>query len=147
MKVKVKALVPALALAAALSLPSVAEAGHRHGPRCGHRGHYSHGYRSDGYSRGRGYGYSDGYSRGSRHGYYSDGYYSDRYRSDGYSRGSRHGYYSQPYGYSHWYQGHRPRYNGHGYAPYGYDDGYGYDPPPRYRSRRPRVGVSLYFGF
>jgi len=133
MKVAMKALVPTLALVAALCLPAAVEAGHRHGPRCGHRGYYSDGYRSDGYSRGSG------------HGYYSDGY----------SRGSRHGYYSRPYGYSSRYRGHRPRYYGHGYAPapygYGYDDGYGYYPPPppyrSYRGRRPRVGLSLYFGF
>ena len=130
MKAKLKALVPALALVGALSLPAVVEAGHRHGPRCGHRGHYS-----DGYSRGSGYGYG--------------------YDSDGYSRGSRHGSYSRPYGYSSRYRGYRPRYYGYRYAPapygYGYDDGYGYyAPPPRYRSyrgHRPRVGVSLYFGF
>jgi hypothetical protein len=123
MKLAMKALVPTLALVAALSLPSVAEASHRHGPRCGHRG------------------------------YHSDGYY-----SDGYSRGSRHGYYSRPYGYSSRYRGYHPRYYGHGYArvPYGYGYGYGYEegygygyypPPPPYRSHRPRVGVSLYFGF
>ena len=62
MKAAVKALVPALALVAALSLPAVAEAGHRHGPRCGHRGYYSDGYRSF------------GYSHGNRHGYYSRPY-------------------------------------------------------------------------
>ena len=126
MKAAVKALVPALALVAALSLPSVAEAGHRHGPRCGHRG-----------------------------------YYSDGYRSDGYSRGNRHGHYSRPYAYAPRYRSYRPSYYGHGYgyAPtpdaygYGYGPGYGYDygypeyPPPPYRGPRPRVGVSLYFGF
>jgi hypothetical protein len=134
MKVAMKALVPALALVAALSLPAAVEAGHRHGPRCGHRGYYSDGYRYDGYSRGSGYGYD------------SDSYYDDGYRSDRYSRGRRDGY-SRPYGYSSRYRGYRPRYYGHGYAPYGYDDGYGYYPPPRHRSRRPRVGVRLYFGF
>jgi len=119
MKAAVKALVPTLALVAALSLPAVAEAGHRHGPRCGHRGHYS-----------------------------------DGYRSDGYSRGNRHGYYSRPHAYSSRYRSYRPRYDGYGYAPapYGYGDGYGYGygyypPPPPYRSPRPRVGLSLYFGF
>jgi len=112
MKAAVKALVPALALCAALSWPSFAEAGHRHGPRCAHRGYYS----------------------------------------DGYARGHRHGYYPQPYAYS-GYRPYRRGTYGHRYAPapYAYGHGYGYGyyppPPPPYRGPRPRVGVSLYFGF
>ena len=39
MKAALKAVVPALALAAALALPSLAEAGHRHGRCCGHKGY------------------------------------------------------------------------------------------------------------
>jgi hypothetical protein len=117
MKAAVKALVvPALALVAALSLPPLAEAGHRHGPRCGHRGYYSDGYRSGGYYS-RPYGYSSRY-RGSR------GYYG-------------YGYAPAPYAYAPYAP-----------APYAYGYGYGYyPPPPPYRGPRPRVGVSLYFGF
>jgi hypothetical protein len=97
MKVAMKALVPALALVGALSLPAAVEAGHRHGPRCGHRGYYS-----DGYSRG-GYGH-DGYSRGSR--YYSRPYgYSQRYRGH---RSRNYGYGYAPYGYDDGY-GYYPR--------------------------------------
>ena len=78
MKAALKALVPALALCAALSLPSSAEAGHRHGPGCGHRGYYSHGY-----------------SHGGGHGYYSRPYaYSSPYRS------YRPGYYGYGYSYA-----------------------------------------------
>jgi hypothetical protein len=121
-----KALVPALALAAALLGTPLAEAAHRHGPGCGHRppahGYYGHrpSYRSPG-----GYGYGYGY-RAPRP----------------YYRSYRH--YAPP-----------PPYYGYGYGGYGgygYDGGYGYGgygyyppPPPRYCPPRPRVGV--WFGF
>ena len=122
MKAPLKAIVPALALAAALALPSLAEAGHRHGRGCGHKG----------------------YGRSSY-------YYDDGYRGRGYGgRGYGGGYYARPYGYAYSspYRPYARRY----YAPppyaYGYG-GYGYypPPPPAYYGGRPRVGVSLYFGF
>lgn len=107
MKAAMKALVPALALAAALSLPSVAEAGHRHGPRCGHRGYYS-----------------DGYARRHRQGHYARplGHYG--YRADPRYYGYRNGYAPAPYAYGYG--------NGYGYSN-GY--GYGYYPPPPPRPR------------
>jgi hypothetical protein len=113
MKAVVKALVPALSLCAALALPPLAEAGHRHGPGCGHRG-----------------------------------YYSDGYRSHGYARGYRHGHSPRPYAH----RPYRPGYYGYAPAPYAYGYAYGsygypYYPPPPYRGPRPRLGVSLYFGF
>jgi len=58
MKAALKAIVPALALTAALALPSLAEAGHRHGRGCGHKGYHSRGYGRSGYYNGgyRGHG-------------------------------------------------------------------------------------------
>jgi hypothetical protein len=57
---KAHALVPALALAAALLVPPLAEAGHRHGPGCGHRppahGYYGHRPKPY-YGHGHGYAY------------------------------------------------------------------------------------------
>jgi hypothetical protein len=129
---KAHALVPALALAAALVLPPLAEAGHRHGPGCGHR----HAPYAD---RGRGY-----YDRG--HGDYGHG---------DYAHGHGHGY-RNGYGYSYQYRPYRPygRRYGHSYAPVpysygsygdGYEAPYGYYPPPP--PRRPRFGIGIYFGF
>ncbi len=64
MKAALKAIVPALALATALALPSAAEAGHRHGRGCGHKG-----YRGDySYYRG-GHGHGGHYARPYRYGY------------------------------------------------------------------------------
>jgi hypothetical protein len=118
MKAALKAIVPALALTAALALPSLAEAGHRHGRGCGHKGYGRSGY-----------------------------YYDDGYRGNG-GRGHGGGYYGRPYGYGYSspYRPYARRY----YAPppYGYG-GYGYypPPPPVYYGGRPRVGVTLHFGF
>jgi len=119
MKGALKAIVPALALTAALALPSVAEAGHRHGRGCGHAGY--------GYSS-RGYGYS--------------GYNGHPYRGHG-------GYYAAPYGYGHAtpYRPYATPYYAAPPPPYAYGYGYYPPPPPRYYGGRPRVGVSLYFGF
>lgn len=120
MKVATKALVPALALMGALALPPLAEAGHRHGPGCGHRG----------YSSGRYYDRSHHHrARPHAHSY--------RYRP------YRPGYYGYGYGYG--YRPAPPPY-AYGYYP-GYYGNYGYYPPPPPYRVRPRVGVSLYLGF
>jgi hypothetical protein len=117
MKARLSTLVAALGLAVLVSLPATAEAGHRHGNGCGHRG-YERGY----------YGGHRGHSKG---GYYKGGYY----------RG--------PYGYAHGYRPYPRRYYAapppyaYGYAPYGYYP----PPPPVYYDGRPRVGISLHFGF
>jgi hypothetical protein len=124
---KAHALVPALALAAALLAPPLADASSRH--------------RSD---RGR---------RPPAHGYYghrpSYGYHGYGYRTPRpYDRSYR--YYTAPYGYYGY------GYPGYGYGAYGYGHGnangyggYGYGyyppPPPRYCPPRPRVG--FWFGF
>jgi hypothetical protein len=114
-----KAIVPALALAAALALPSLAEAGHRHGRGCGHKGYYS-----------KGYGRS-----GSGSGYYNGGY-----RGHG-------GYYAAPYGYG-YAAPYRPYARRYYAAPPPYAYGYGYyPPPPPVYYGRPRFGLSLHFGF
>jgi hypothetical protein len=120
---KARALIPALALAAALVAPPLADAGDRHHPS---RGQSSHGY----------YGHRPSY------GYSGHGYRPAR----PYYRSPRHyGYYAPPayYGYG---------YGAYGYGGYGYDGyayGYGYypppPPPPRYCPPRPRVG--FWFGF
>jgi len=128
---KAQALVPALALAAALLASPLAEADGRHRsersgrpPAQGYYGHRpshgSYGYRpSDGY-----------YGHGNRYGYG----YRPRPR---YDRSQR--YYAPP-----------PAYYGYGYGGYGYGGydtyGYGYYPPPP-RYYRPRVSVGFWFGF
>ena len=115
---KTKALVPALALAAALLAPPLADAaqGHRRGgqpPAQGYYGH-RHGYPGQGY-RGRGYGH--------------------------------YGHRPAPYYRSYRYYAPPPPYYGYGYGGYGYG-GYGYyPPPPPPRYPRPRVGVGIWFGF
>ena len=110
---KALALAPVLALAAfALVAPPLAEAGHRHSNKCGHR-YSSHGHRAP------------------AHGYYGQRHYRPAPYYGGYG-----GYYAPRY------YPLRPRYGygygGYGGA-YGY--GYGYypppPPPPRYY-RRPR---------
>ena len=120
---RTKALVPALALAAALLAPPLADAGQR-----------------DRSSRGRSpaHGYYGHRPSPSHHGY--------RSRSWGH-----HGYRSaRPYYRSHRYYAPPPAYygyGGYGYGGYGaYDYGY-YPPPPPPRYARPRVGVGIWFGF
>ena len=124
---KAQALVPALALAAALLASPLAEAGSRHRSERGRRSPaygYSDHRPSYGYNDyGSGYGNSYGYRNRPRRPYY---------------RSQR--YYAPPpayYGY------------GYGYGGYGYGGnnayGYGYYPPPRYCPPRPRVG--FWFGF
>ena len=124
---KARALIPALALAAALLAPPATEAASRH--------------RSD---RGR---------RPPAPGYYghqpshrpSYGHYGYRYRTPRpYYRSYR--YYSAPYGYHDDGYGYGYGGYGYGYGGYGYG-GYGYypPPPPRYCPPRPRIGV--WFGF
>jgi hypothetical protein len=127
---KAQALVPALALAAALLASPLAEAGSRH--------------RSERGRRSPAYGYSDhrpsyGYRNGYGNGYGSSYGYRNRPRRP-YYRSQR--YYAPPpayYGYA------------YGYGRYGYGGnnayGYGYypPPPPRYCPPRPRVG--FWFGF
>jgi hypothetical protein len=119
---KARALVPALALAVALVVPSIGEAASRHRSNYGRRPP-AHGY----------YGHRPSY------GHYGYGYRAPRpyYRSSP--------YYAAPYGY--YGNGGYP-YDGYGYGVYGYG-GYGYypppPPPPRYCPPRPRVGI--WFGF
>lgn len=122
---KAHALVPALALAAALLAPPLVEAGSRHRSERGGRPP-AHGYYGQ-----RPPARHHGYRPSHRHGY---GYRAPRpyYRS--------HGYYAPP-----------PPYYGYGYGAYGYGQGYGYGgygyypPPPPYCPPRPRVG--FWFGF
>jgi hypothetical protein len=141
---KAKALVPALALTAALLASPSAEADSRYRSERGGRPP-AHRYEGDrGSSGSRGYGYRPGYGYRNNHGSYGRGYRSGRsyygygYRPD--SRGPR--YYAPP-----------PAYYGYGYDGYGYGgyDGYGYGyyppPPPPPRYYRPRGGVSIWFGF
>jgi hypothetical protein len=121
---KTQALVPALALAAALLATPLAEADSRHrserGGRPPARGYYDHRPSHGSYGHGARYGY----------GYRPRAPY---YRS--------HRYYAPP-----------PAYYGYGYGGYGYGGygayGYGYyppPPPPPYYRPRPRVG--FWFGF
>jgi hypothetical protein len=121
---KAKALVPALALAAALLAPPLADAAPRRGSSRGHRppahGYYGH-RPSD-----RAWGYTNRYRP-----------YSRRYR---YDYAPRAPYYGYGYGYGYAYP-----------YPYGYGlyDGYGYypPPPPPPRYRRPRIGFGIWLGF
>ena len=117
---KTQALVPALALAAALLASPLAEADSRHrserGGRPPARGYYGYQPSHGSY----GYGYRYGYRPRPRH-----------YRSPR--------YYAPPvyYGYG---------YGGYGYG--GYDAyGYGYYPPPPPRYYRPRPRVGFWFGY
>jgi len=87
---KALGIVPALALAAALAAPPLAEAGHRHGPGCGHSRYaprYSQGYRHGhtyGHRHGPGCGhYGYGYARPTPY-YYGGGYYGNPYPAPGY---------------------------------------------------------------
>jgi hypothetical protein len=121
---KTKALVPALALAAALLAPPLVDAGQRDRPNRG---------------------------RPPAHGYYGLG--PSRHPGPGYSRRS-YGYYgyrpARPYYRSYRYYAPPPAY--YGYGGYGYGGyegwyGYGYYPPPPPRYRRPRIGVGIWFGF
>jgi hypothetical protein len=129
---KAQALVPALALAAALLASPLAEADSRHRSERGRRppayGEYGHQQNRGSY----GYRSSPGYRNG--YGYHGYGYRPVR----PYYRSPR--YYAPPpayYGYGYGY-------GGYGYG--GYDAyGYGYYPPPRYCPPRPRVG--FWFGF
>lgn len=124
---KALALAPVLALAAfTLAAPPLAEAAHRHGRDCGHRGYSSRDYRP-----------AARHHRHTRHcRSHCDRGYAGRYSRD---RGYTSRYYGA-YGY-----------RDYGSVPY-YDSGYyGYIPPPPprvYRHRRhhrPRVGI--YIGF
>ena len=120
-----KALAPALFLAAALVAPPLANAQSRH------------------YDSGRGY--SGHGRRPPAHGYYrgpSQGYYGYRYsRPHHYYRPHYGGYYGGYYA--------APYYE-YGYAPYYEPYGYGYyppPPPPRYYPPRPRARFGIWFGF
>src|SRR5512145_418461 len=151
---KANALVPALALAAAVAMaPSFAEAGQRSGRS--HRGsNYSQRHDSHGGSYGYGYSQRHDSHRGSyRYGY---GQRYDRQgscRSNHRHRSSCRGYWYAPppvyYGYSGGYD-----YGGSLYDSsygYGYDNGYDYGyyppPPPRRPYCRPRPRVSIRIGF
>ena len=119
-----------LGLTALIAGSASAEAGHRHGRDCGHRGYSSsRGY--DSYGRGD-YGRGD-YGRD----YYGRDYHGRDSRSYGYSYRAPRRYYSvRPY-----YSG-RPYYDDYGYDAY-------YSAPQGYsrRSCRPRSRVGVYFGF
>jgi hypothetical protein len=123
---KAHALVPALALAAALLAPPLVEAAPRQ--------------RSDRGRRPPAHGY-----HGHRPSYRSHGSYGYGYRAPRpYYRSYRH--YAPPppyYGY-----GYGGGYGGYGYGSYGYGSyGYGYYPPPPPRYCPPRPHVSFWFGF
>ena len=132
---KAQALVPALALAAALLASPLAEADSRHRSERGRRP-TAHGYSDRRPSRGS-YGYRPshgrpGYGHGSAYGH-------------GYGYGPRRPYYR-----SQRYYAPPPAYYGYGYGGYAYGgyDAYGYGyypPPPRYCPPRPCVG--FWFGF
>jgi len=116
---KTQALVPALALAAALLAPPLADAaqGHRRGGHSPARGDYGYRHGDPG------------------HGYRGHGYGHYGYRP------------ARPYYRSHLYYAPPPAYYGYGYGGYGaYGHGY-YLPPPPPRYVRPRVGVGIWFGF
>ena len=118
---KAHALVPALALAAALLAPPLVEAAPRQRSDRGRRPP-AHGY----------YGHRPSYRS---HGSYGYGYRAPR----PYYRSYRH--YAPPppyYGY-----GYGGGYGGYGYGSYGY----GYYPPPPPRYCPPRPHVSFWFGF
>jgi hypothetical protein len=124
MNAQVKAIVPALALVAALALPSVAAASDRHGSRHGRRSYSAQRHDSRGYR-----------------GHYTARPYADSYRYRSYRPRYYGGYDYAPAPYAYGYYG-------YGYAPYAYDAPYGYyPPPPRYRRVRPHLGLSLYLGF
>jgi len=139
---KAQALVPTLALAAALLASPLAEADSRHrserGGRPPARGYYGHQPSHGDYGQ-RYYGHRPNYghyANGNRYGH-SHGY------GDGYGYGPRRPYYRSPR-----YYAPPPAYYGYGYGGYGGYDAYGYGyypPPPRYYSPRPRVGI--WFGF
>jgi hypothetical protein len=124
---KAQALVPTLALAAALLTAPVAQAAPRNRPYPGHRPP-AHGY----------YGQRPGYPS---HGYHGYGYRSYRPYYPSYR------YYAPPAPYygSGWYgyEGYPYGYGGYGYGGYGYYP----PPPPRYCPPRARVGVGFWFGF
>jgi hypothetical protein len=123
---KAHALVPALALAAALLAPPLTEGASRHRSDRGRRPP-AHSYYRHGPSRRPSYGYH-GYRYRTPHPYYRTyryysapyGYYGDYYD---------YGYYGYPYGYG------------------GYPYGYGYYPPPPPRYCPPRPRVHFWFGF
>ena len=138
---KAQALVPALALAAALLASPLAEADSRH--------------RSERGGRPPAYGYSD---RRPSHGDYGQRYYGHRPNYGHYGNGNRygHGYgYGprRPYYRSPRYYAPPPAYYGfgYGYGGYGYGGydayGYGYYPPPPPRCCPPRPRVGFWFGF
>lgn len=137
-------------VAAGLTLPGAAFAGHRHSRDCGHRYDDSYGRHDERYR-----GDDSRYDRYGRGGY---GYpYAPRYSyrpSYGYSAP-----YSRSYGYGYGSGGrhqctrscrHAPNYGGGYYESEHYEGDYyegdrSYAPPPPRCDRRPRVG--FYFGF
>jgi len=143
---KAQALVPALALAAALLASPLAEAGTRHRPERGRRSP-AYGYSDHRPSRGY-YGYGNSYGNS-----YGNGYGNGYGNSYGNGYGNSYGYRNRPrrlYHRSQRYYAPPSAYYGYGYGGYGYGGnnayGYGYyPPPPRYCPPRPRVGFS--FGF
>jgi hypothetical protein len=80
---KVTGFVSAMALALALVAPPLAEAGHRHGPGCGHRSYRPAPRYSDRHHHGPGCRHSAPY-RPSARGYYGGGYYGGGYYGGGY---------------------------------------------------------------
>ena len=124
---KARALIPALALAAALLAPPATEAASRHRSDRGRRPP-AHGY----------YGYRPSHRP-------SYGHYGYRYRAPRpYYRTYR--YYSTPYDDDYGYGSYG--YGSYGYGGYGYGGyGYGYYPPRPPRYCPPRPHVSFWFGF
>jgi hypothetical protein len=123
---KAHALVPALALAAALLAPPLTEAASRHRSDGGRRPP-AHGYYRNGPSHRPSYGDRGYRYRTPRPYYRTYRHYSGPYGYDDYDYG--YGYYGYPYGYG-----------GFGY-------GYGYYPPPPPRYCPPRPRVRFWFGF
>jgi hypothetical protein len=122
---KVTGFVSAMALALALVAPPLAEAGHRHGPGCGHRSYRPAPRYSDRHHHGLGCHHSAPY-RPSARGYYGGGYHGPGgYYGGGYYGG---GYYGGSY-YGGGYYGYRP-------VP---------PPPPPPVYGRPSIGIYLRF--
>ena len=129
---RIQALVPALALVAALLASPPAQADGRHRSERGrgrqaHGAYDRHGGGSHGYRPSHPHGYAYGYQGHGYRPYYRPRVYAPPPAYYGYGYGSYYG----AYGYG-------------GYGDYGY---YPPPPPPPYYRPRPRVGVGIWLGF